>query len=626
MKKILALISLSVILLNSCNKKDEADGIGPGEIAMNIKVSSPEFNNDLVRNKLASNYAYNPVEEHVTDYNKDYILVSELTSVPTDYYLPKSKILAKQANTTPGTHDIDFGDVYKLLVFNTTSKELVLDLNLTSGATDNPKVLLGRNTSYTFIAYSLNTTEIGDLEDILYPQTGTKTLNNSYVEVIGNEDLLYYRHELTTPSSATGSLSIILKHKFNLLTTTIDVYASGYPINSIAANMNTPANTSRINFSSSNEEILRTSTAANLVNLSFDLSTAPLPEGMTGPAPVANSLATSNQFVYSTENGQSLLNIGTLKIGDMTNPSTIKPFRSINLQPGFQYNLSVKMVPRDSIYVTASGVPVARINGQVWMRYNLGAPVGGDNPESNINTGIYDTPGKPIHGDYYQWGQNLPLAHGDAQSKNDYLNFRDSVFYTTDNPYFHPNYMKLWNNGTNENPSKGTADPCPTGFRIPSNNEFNQLLTSVGSSSAVWSGSRSNSLSNYSVAVQLISKYNNNVRLTFPAQGFIYIEGDYYKVINPPANSPGGRGTNVYVRTAYYSQTGTHQNGIYKLISFNYSALQALNGAQFTTYTGPGSTSAPVNAHILRCVSIANNVAISLRDRVIVPDNQTVVF
>ena len=69
----------------------------------------------------------------------------------------------------------------------------------------------------------------------------------------------------------------------------------------------------------------------------------------------------------------SLLSVWALEIklrGASIVNKNIK-IENLKVTPGVKYNLNINIVPVDT-YLTYMGVPAARINGQIWMRYNMG--------------------------------------------------------------------------------------------------------------------------------------------------------------------------------------------------------------------------------------------------------------
>ena len=107
-------------------------------------------------------------------------------------------------------------------------------------------------------------------------------------------------------------------------------------------------------------------------------------------------------------------------------------------------------------------------NGRIWMDRNLGA--------SQVATSISDA---PSYGDSYQWGRG-----------NDGHEKRNSSTSTTSSSKDVPGNGSFimgtldWRSPKNDNLWQGVSgvnNPCPSGYRIPTETEWNAELTSWGS-------------------------------------------------------------------------------------------------------------------------------------------------
>ena len=119
---------------------------------------------------------------------------------------------------------------------------------------------------------------------------------------------------------------------------------------------------------------------------------------------------------------------------------------------------------------------VTSATGQIWMDRNLGA--------SQVATSLSDT---AAYGDLYQWGR---LA--DGHESRDPLSAPVGTLSVRDNPghgefiipsaspydWRNPQNRFLWQGAT------GTNNPCPVGFRLPIDFEWQNELTQYGASGA----------------------------------------------------------------------------------------------------------------------------------------------
>ncbi|RNA62600.1 hypothetical protein D1631_11975 [Chryseobacterium nematophagum] len=151
---------------------------------------------------------------------------------------------------------------------------------------------------------------------------------------------------------------------------------------------------------------------------------------------------------------------------------------------------------------------------QVWALYNLGA-------DESFDPHI---PLQEIHGNYYQWGRNTVVANASTGAG------AIGGWNTTIAP------NSSWNTGTEEAPVKNTTnDPCPAGFRVPTNAEWVAL-------------SNNSNVSRIGLFVGGVSSFDSALvftcgtkKLTLPATG-------YRASTNGSLNNRGSQG-------AYWSST-----------------------------------------------------------------------
>jgi uncharacterized protein (TIGR02145 family) len=107
-------------------------------------------------------------------------------------------------------------------------------------------------------------------------------------------------------------------------------------------------------------------------------------------------------------------------------------------------------VPDDSVSLTTQVASDNSGGTYTFLNHNLGADTSLD-PH---------TPVKGLNGDYYQWGRNLPAADVD-----NIIGTWGSQGGTSSNGNWTPN-------------AKGLQDPCPDGYRVPSQPEWAAVSTS----------------------------------------------------------------------------------------------------------------------------------------------------
>jgi len=125
-------------------------------------------------------------------------------------------------------------------------------------------------------------------------------------------------------------------------------------------------------------------------------------------------------------------------------------------------------------------------NPQGWMRHNLGA-------DTNLDP---DVPVQAINGDYYQWGRPIAVA----------------TAYTS------ASFIPGWSDtsaadGSWADESKTSNDPCPSGFRVPTRQQWQNLLDNTTPSNV---GTFTGSSTNFGAAKVFTA---GGKKLTLPAAG-----------------------------------------------------------------------------------------------------------
>lgn len=479
---------LTLPILQSCSKENPArqEEGDPGTLAVSIEEIAFEEEVELT-NRAATPFFTNEVLEdnqhHTIDLGDDLLMVTDLIREKSDSKNTSSKGSIKDGTkAVADTSNVATGIRYRVLVYNTTTGAYVDERTYIRRQESNtPAWLLPSGVPYTFIVYSINSTE-DNLPAVIPAATAQRTLSNTQINVNGSSDYMYFTRNLTLTPNTTTNLNIILKHRFSQITTVVDATAAAYPVVLLTSNFDTH----------------NTNSLVNLNNGSF------VRDGQNAPLTV-NFPNLNTQTVTSTPNiinvaGTQAIRyvVNSLRVGTISR-FDLNPIETFTVQQGFRYRLLIKVVPNDQYIANHNGQPAARINGQIWMRHNVGVPTGIDP----------DVVGQAIHGDYYQWGRADRSASGTGN---------------TANPFRSPNNMlqPTWNLGSESNPSKGTSDPCPENYRIPTLME-QQRLTEASSTTASNVGTfvtSRNANSNFTVAKVLTSVRNGNVKLTFPIQGY----------------------------------------------------------------------------------------------------------
>ncbi|HAT3994847.1 TPA: hypothetical protein ACG0AG_002790 [Elizabethkingia anophelis] len=476
---ILAIFSLVII---SCRQSDDHitdPGTETGPASVKINLQGSDYN-DGGTSKTAGingiNSATVQTEEISFNNNNDYKLVATLTPVD-NISQASSKTSARAAMTTP----LPVNTRYKVVVFN-NSGNYVTEANYISGqeATATPITGLTGGQSYTFVAYSIGSTTT--LPDITYTNPANKTLTTASVNNVSeNSDLMYFSKTMTLTGNNTNYLDIILKHKYSQIYAAINsAQTNYYTISSINNAAITPHNSSA---SLKLSDGSTTASGSSSKTLRFTSNA----QNVWAPAVFINTAATTN----------GILSIGSAVLrkasGFLVTHENIA-FRNLKIIPGTRYILELSFVPNDRYITNFRGYPAVSINGVIFMRHNLGA-----NTAANA-----DTPSIAIAGNYYQRGKKNPVATSSTPTGP--ISGWDSTV-APDN---------VWNSGTALVPIKTATDPCPTGWRVISNEERWILVENTTYS---YTGNASTSNIGSAAAV-FTSKFNTSVKITLPFTGY----------------------------------------------------------------------------------------------------------
>lgn len=544
---------ITLIASTSCSK-DESKSIslsGAATVNFNIKdiiyESAAELGNkNPVAQKngsssmSASTLKDNATQTNTVQLNKDFYLKAELTAETSpNNSSPKNTPLKAAVNAPIATNII-----YKIAVFDENGL-FVLDRNYARGQeTPNSGLQLDAGKTYTFIVYSINSTTT--IPNITFTDSNNRTLANASVDISGVSDFMYFKRDMPLVSESVNYLDVILKHKLSQITTTIDASLTGYNINSVNSNFTPHNSTANIKLVDGN--ITRTGTVGNVPLVFPTLNSAIVTSNPT----IINANATSN----------SSFTIASISVGSLTQ-TNITPFTDLIISPGVKYNMKLNIIPSDE-YLTHQGLPAVRINGQIWMRHNLG-----------VNTTLDPDPAiieSNLHGNYYQWGVNLITGTGIATNQNGNYNGSNGPSFTA------------WNTGNAANPIKTTADPCPEGYRVPTQGEFNALFSNVITTDF------NGGTTVYNRAKILTSIRNNSIKLTIPKQGRLNVAGNQLPYARDGITN---RGIYVYLWTS----TATNNNISRVVTVFATTGNFSSNSVN--------NRSAPVVSHNIRCIAIA---------------------
>ena len=501
-------ISFPILLfwfLISCRSSDtENKALSNNPVAINVNLVHDNYEEVSSKNIQTSNNPSqfpdnNLLQRKEIPFSDGFDLVAELKPEAASLKNSAQASLNPVAAATPIQRAIKF----RVVVYNASGlydSSYIYSISATGAVTPDSGTAMKLNggQSYTFIAYSYNT-NVAPSENL----TGVN-LSTASVPITSSQDFMYYKITMTPDGNvgAQNNLNIVLTHQQSLITVILDSsLTNGYNITNISgATLGKTYPTANAALSTGS---LTSSGTAGTVNVTFPAN----PNTTNLPATAAIML-----------NNGTGINDGTFNIASLTvGPLTVSniAFSNLTIQPGVKYSLTLKLTPQDAFIDDTTSVPgttikAARINGKVWMRYNLGVDTS-VNPDPDLTTPI--TPG--LFGNYYQWGRSLTQANGYTPAPA--VPSWDNT--TTPQP-------NSWNQGTETAPIRTSNDPCPANYRVPTTTEFQDLANSTIQSNVNDISWDAGSTTNYTSIKVFTSKKDKNVKLSFPAPGFRdYVNG-----------------------------------------------------------------------------------------------------
>lgn len=484
-KAIKSLLFCGVLLFIISCRSDQQNNLTESVKGVSFSVSVDDFGNSDTKNQANIRAVSN---------NTNIISKQELTSGPFNIVSELSEDTNNKISTRsflPGARK------FRIVAYDSQTGDYAAQ---DVGSTSTPNQKLFENISlvggrkYTFITYSLNSNTDP-------PIAPTTNLNQAKINLSGlngeeaGTDLLYAINENVMISGGNTVINVTLRHQFSRIILSVDnSNATGTPGQPSYVKGSYPLdNNATGGFTGTIQDYY---TSGNL-----NLKDASITEGVNQGLSVSGITTTTKTLIINTGSediykSKLIIPPGAIVIGNDVNANpvsiAINGTNDGGLLPAASYTLKLKF--NSDRYVDENGTTQSKnnaryavIRGYKWDRFNLGAAV--NHPALSDP----DTPSAEIHGAKYTHGAYTGqtgsyLSQSDDQNINRTSNWAANGYY--------------WNN----------QDPCETGYRVPTKDEYDKL---IGATSNTTVGT----VNSYSYGRKLKSK-RSDVQLIFPAVGF----------------------------------------------------------------------------------------------------------
>lgn len=215
------IFAITAMVILSCSKKGDVSEDGTATIKINfVGTTSLDLNINTKTQSLST-----AVQKIEIPLNSNYRIEATLTAEAPKNVAESTAAKPKTKNSTQS--DLPIGTTYRMIAYDESGilieyKDYAVGSSLTSD--DSFRIPAGER--YTFVAYSVGTTETSDLDAIM---PNGKFSVAKFKNVDGNKHFMYYIKPSSSYSSGLNTLDIVLKHVFSQITTviTLDNAVSG---------------------------------------------------------------------------------------------------------------------------------------------------------------------------------------------------------------------------------------------------------------------------------------------------------------------------------------------------------------------------------------------------------------
>ncbi|HFK5585711.1 TPA: fimbrillin family protein [Elizabethkingia anophelis] len=455
---------LSVLLFNACRSSDTDNNITNGIASVNINLLGTEFSNS----SPALNASLDKNKNYISEIQTYSILVNPSTIITTEL-APSSdpvntlaKISDKKLIAAIPGNNLGTGIKFRVIAYRQSNGNYHTHQDYTVGQPATP-MMLDNGGTYNIVVYSYGTASLPAISS--GEQNNISSASVNYDDT--NRDFMYQKINYT-PVNDNNTLNITLRHMVAQITTIIKNSTTQWTGNNIISVTNAIISPHYNNgiFSLNTGSMSGRTTSTNAV--------------ITFPTPSGGSIIATPVFINNDTNGNLAGTFSakvSLSSGSVENILAKEAFKIV---PETKSNLTI------NLRTCGAFLGPGNTQWKDFMCHNLGADQSADP----------FTPSAAIHGAKYQWGRSTAaVTQAQDQNNNGVITGWDML----------PAPDDAWSDT-----SKTINDPCPTGYRVPTQAQWQAIFDNNPVS---YIGNWSNSTDNYSSGV----KIGNNLFL--PASG-----------------------------------------------------------------------------------------------------------